>query len=95
MRLLPGDLVSFNNPLANVQLVEVRQKRRIHKDAMFNTGKEASRIEELFREQRAVSCTALYLVLAASESKAFLMKCDTGKYLVALDPAKDLDVHNR
>ncbi len=94
MRLLPGDLVSFNNPIANVELIEVRQRRTTHKDAMFNTAKETARLETLFREQRAVNCRALYLVLAAGTTKAFLMKCDTGKYLVALD-LRDLIVHNR
>ncbi len=96
-RILPGDLVSFfpmsdTSNVPSVQVIEARNTKKKYKDAMFNSGAEASRLAEIRKEIAAVSPFHLYLVLTASTERAFLMRCDTGRYLVAF--CKDLINHS-
>ena|SRR5579864_511667 len=96
-RVMPGDLVSFlpmgpKDSVPTVQVIEARANRKKYKDAICNTGQEAARLAEIRKEMGAIDPKHLYLVLSASENRAFLMRCDTGRYLVAF--TKDLINHS-
>lgn len=95
-RILPGDLVSFlpmgpKDSVPHVQVIEARNTKKKYKDAMFNNGAEAARLAEIRKELGAIDPKYLYLVLSASETRTFLMRCDTARYLVAF--TKDLINH--
>ena len=97
-RILPGDLVSFKPfvrdmmDLPKVQVIEARTSRATHKSTICNSGVEADRLAEVRKELLACDPKHLYLTLASSKERAFLMRCDTGKYIVAF--AKDLINHS-
>ena len=96
-RILPGDLVSFKpfvrdmQDLPKVQVIRARVTKRKYKDAICNTGEEASRLAEVREELEAADPKHLYLVLTASQERAFLTRCGNGKYVVAF--TKDLINH--
>jgi hypothetical protein len=99
-RVLPGDLVSFYAPppgdnLPQVQVIEHRATPRKKKAPGFPLlidNDDFNRLGELQKEMDAINPNHLYLVLTASETRSFLMRCGTCKYVVAFN--KDLVNHS-
>lgn len=87
-RILPGDLVTFVADVAEVSLVQSERKTRKYDkrtpDLSFTNDSQKNRLAELYEAQAVVSSNMSYLVLAASEKRAFLLKSDSLQYLVAL-----------
>lgn len=89
-RVLPGDMVTFQNLLAtNVMIVKTAQPRprNFNKqglDLSFTDDSEKNRLADMLEVSKAVSGRMVYLVIAASKKRAFLLRSDTMQRIVAL-----------
>lgn len=89
-RVLPGDLVCFQyvgpqEPWPDVQVIERIPKERVHESDGIASAQQKESMRKLVEKTRLTNPRLLYLVVAASSSRSFLVSMNMRKFLVAFN----------